>query len=87
MAKRKSRKRKGSVPAVIESGHELAKVQLSDADKAILGEVALNRRAILKLGQLSLDHERRLVGLEEAVGELAGEEEEPLEIEAEDEEP
>ncbi|OGF53279.1 MAG: hypothetical protein A2Z21_01195 [Candidatus Fraserbacteria bacterium RBG_16_55_9] len=61
----------------------LAEVEMSEADKANLQEVNLNRRAIVALGKISLDHEQRLLSLEEAVGALAGEEEELVEIEAE----
>ena len=86
MAKRKNSK--GKALALLEKGstlEQLAKENgLSKADLAILHEVALNRRAIVKLAQIALDHERRLNDLEEAVGELAGEEE-PIDIEAEKE--
>ncbi len=78
MAKRK----KGKL-AIVEPTHSLTEVELSDADKAILAEINLNRKAIVKLGQIVLDHERRLGALEEAVGELAGEEPEPIDIKAE----
>ncbi len=96
MAARKRRKKglfgfrhkgkKGGALALQEPVRDLAEVELSEADKAILEEISLNRRAIVALGKISLDHERRLNSLEEAVGELAGEEEEPVEIEAEGEE-
>lgn len=59
--------------------------KLSEADVAILHEVAANRKAIVKLGALALDHERRISNLEEALADLAGEEPEPIDIEAEDE--
>jgi len=88
MARRKrstSRKKRGTALAVQEPVLDLAEVELSEADKAILQEVNLNRKAIVALGKISLDHERRIQSLEEAVGELAGEESEPVEIEAESE--
>jgi hypothetical protein len=77
--------KKSKALAVVDTSRDLASVELSEADKAILAEVNLNRRAILKLGQIALDHERRLQSLEEAVAELAGEEPEPIDIEAEKE--
>jgi hypothetical protein len=82
MANRK-RKRSAAGLAIFGPNGGRAPVNLSDADRAILGEVALNRRAIVKLGQLSLDHEKRLRGLEDAIDELAGEEEESVDVEAE----
>jgi len=78
MANRK--RKKGNALAVAET-RDLAKVELSEADKAILAEVNLNRKAIVKLAQIALDHERRIGALEEAVGELAGEEPEVIDIE------
>ena len=78
MANRK--RKKGNALAVAET-RDLAKVELSEADKAILAEVNLNRKAIVKLAQIALDHERRISALEEAVGELAGEEPEVIDIE------
>jgi hypothetical protein len=80
-----AKKAKNKALAVVDTSRDLASVELSEADKAILAEVNLNRRAILKLGQIALDHERRLQSLEEAVAELAGEEPEPIDIEAEKE--
>jgi hypothetical protein len=77
------KKRKNTALAVAEPTRDLAEVELSDADKAILAEVNLNRKAIVKLAQISLDHERRINALEEAIGELAGEEPEPIDIKAE----
>jgi len=79
------KKRKNTALAVAEPTRDLAEVELSEADKAILAEVNLNRKAIVKLAQISLDHERRISALEEAVGELAGEEPEPIDIKAEKE--
>jgi hypothetical protein len=79
------KKRKNTALAVAEPTRDLAEVELSDADKAILAEVNLNRKAIVKLAQISLDHERRINALEEAIGELAGEEPEPIDIKAEKE--
>jgi hypothetical protein len=79
------KKRKNTALAVAEPTRDLAEVELSEADKAILAEVNLNRKAIVKLAQISLDHERRINALEEAIGELAGEEPEPIDIKAEKE--
>jgi hypothetical protein len=79
------KKRKNTALAVAEPTRDLAEIELSEADKAILAEVNLNRKAIVKLAQISLDHERRINALEEAIGELAGEEPEPIDIEAEKE--
>jgi hypothetical protein len=88
MAKAK-RNRKNTALALPEKSSTLEQLakenKLSEADVAILHEVAANRRAIVKLGALVLDHERRISALEEAVGELAGEEPEPIDIEAEKE--
>jgi hypothetical protein len=85
MTMAKKRNRKNTALAVAEPTRDLAEVELSDADKAILAEVNLNRKAIVKLAQISLDHERRISQLEEAVSELAGEgEEEPIDVEAEE---
>jgi len=81
----KKRNRKNTALAVAEPTRDLAEIELSDADKAILAEVNLNRKAIVKLAQISLDHERRINALEEAIGELAGEEPEPIDIKAEKE--
>jgi hypothetical protein len=81
----KKRNRKNTALAVAEPTRDLAEVELSEADKAILAEVNLNRKAIVKLAQISLDHERRINALEEAIGELAGEEPEPIDIKAEKE--
>jgi hypothetical protein len=87
MAKRKNAK--GKALALPEKGSTLEQLakenKLSEADVAILHEVAANRRAIVKLGALALDHERRISALEEAIGELAGEEPEPIDIKAEKE--
>jgi hypothetical protein len=82
----KKRNRKNTALAVAEPTRDLAEVELSDADKAILAEVNLNRKAIVKLAQISLDHERRINALEEAIGELAGEEPEVVDIKAEKDE-
>jgi hypothetical protein len=79
------KKRKNTALAVAEPTRDLAEIELSEADKAILAEVNLNRKAIVKLAQISLDHERRINALEEAIGELAGEEPEPIDIKAEKE--
>jgi hypothetical protein len=79
------KKRKNAALAVAEPTRDFAEIELSDADKAILAEVNLNRKAIVKLAQISLDHERRINALEEAIGELAGEEPEPIDIKAEKE--
>jgi hypothetical protein len=86
MAKRKNAKGKAlALPEKSSTLEQLAKEnKLSEADVAILHEVAANRRAIVKLGALALDHERRISALEEAIGELAGEEPEPIDIEAEE---
>jgi hypothetical protein len=81
----KKRNRKNTALAVAEPTRDLAEVELSEADKAILAEINLNRKAIIRLAELSLDHERRINALEEAIGELAGEEPEPIDIEAEKE--
>lgn len=82
-----AKKKKGKALALPESSsplEELAKEnKLSKADVAILHEVAANRRAIVKLGALALDHERRIANLEEALSDLAGEEPEPVDVEAE----
>jgi len=85
MTMAKKRNRKNTALAVAEPTRDLAEVELSEADKAILAEVNLNRKAIVKLAQISLDHERRINALEEAIGELAGEEPEPIDIKAEKE--
>jgi len=82
----KKRNRKNTALAVAEPTRDLAEIELSDADKAILAEVNLNRKAIVKLAQITLDHERRISALEEAVGELAGEEPEVVDIKAEKDE-
>jgi hypothetical protein len=82
----KKRNRKNTALAVAEPTRDLAEVELSEADKALLAEISLNRKAIVKLAQISLDHERRINALEEAIGELAGEEPEPIDIEAEKDE-
>jgi hypothetical protein len=82
----KKRNRKNTALAVAGPTRDLAEVELSEADKALLAEISLNRKAIVKLAQISLDHERRISALEEAVGELAGEEPEPIDIEAEKDE-
>jgi hypothetical protein len=82
----KKRNRKNTALAVAEPTRDLAEVELSEADKAILAEVNLNRKAIVKLAQISLDHERRINALEEAIGELAGEEPEVVDIKAEKDE-
>jgi hypothetical protein len=79
------KKRKNTALAVAEPTRDLAEVELSEADKALLAEISLNRKAIVKLAQISLDHERRINALEEAIGELAGEEPEPIDIKAEKE--
>ncbi|MDW8329294.1 MAG: hypothetical protein RML48_04865 [Candidatus Bipolaricaulota bacterium] len=83
MAKRKNSK--GTVPAVVDGQLErLAQEgKLSEADVAILNEVAANRKAILKLGALALDHERRISNLEDALADLVGDEAEPIDIKAE----
>jgi hypothetical protein len=86
MTMAKKRNRKNTALAVAEPTRDLAEVELSEADKAILAEVNLNRKAIVKLAQISLDHERRISQLEEAVGELAGEEPEVVDIKAEKDE-
>lgn len=57
--------------------------KLSEGDIAILSEVALNRKAIVKLGAIALDHERRIGNLEDALADLAGEEPEPVDVEGE----
>ncbi|MCI2429670.1 hypothetical protein LM602_06645 [Candidatus Acetothermia bacterium] len=77
------KRKKTKALAVVEPTHDLTEVELSDADRAILAEVNLNRKAIVKLGQIALDHERRIGSLEEAIGELAGEEPEPIDVKAE----
>jgi hypothetical protein len=82
----KKRNRKNTALAVAEPTRDLAEIELSEADKAILAEVNLNRKAIVKLAQISLDHERRINALEEAIGELAGEEPEVVDIKAEKDE-
>jgi hypothetical protein len=79
------KKRKNTALAVAEPTRDLAEIELSEADKALLAEISFNRKAILKLGALALDHERRISALEEAIGELAGEEPEPIDIKAEKE--
>lgn len=79
MAKR--RNNKNNSPVLVESNYDLAKVELSEADKALLAEISLNRRAILRLGQISLDHERRIANIEEALSDLVGEAEEPIDVE------
>lgn len=78
----KKRKNKNAIKPV-ETHYDLATVELSEADKALLAEISLNRRAILRLGQVCLDHERRLQSLEAAVAELSDEEEPPIDIEGE----
>ncbi len=85
---RKSKKmaKRNRAPAIPEASR-LAEVELSDADKAVLEEVNLNRKAILKLGQIGLDHERRLGNLEGALAELAGVEDvDVIDLEAEEDE-
>ncbi len=47
--------------------------QLSEEAQALAFEIAANRRAILKLGGLVLDHERRLGEVERVLEDLAGE--------------
>ena len=71
MAKKKNRRGNALVAA---ETRDLAKVELSEADRALLHEIALNRRAILKIAQISLDHERRLNSIESAIAELSDEE-------------
>ena len=78
-----NRKQQKTGVAVLLKARQLGKVQLSPADKAILGELALNRKAIVKLGQLALDHEDRLQGLEDALSSLSGEDTEPVDLEDE----
>lgn len=80
MAKRKKKNALAVVDRKLEQLAEEGK--LSEADVAILNEVALNRKAIVKLGAIALDHERRIGNLEEALADLAGEEE-PIDIEGE----
>ncbi|MBI1741537.1 hypothetical protein HYR54_00535 [Candidatus Acetothermia bacterium] len=65
----------GNALAVLEGASPIEKVasQMSEVDKALLGELVADRKAILKIGGLVLDHERRIQGLEDALGELAGE--------------
>ena len=83
MAKRKNSK--GKALALLEKGSTLEQLakenKLSEGDVGLLREIAYNRRAIIKIGALVLDHERRIGALEEAVGELAGEEPEVIDIE------
>jgi hypothetical protein len=69
--KPKKTARRNRAPAIPEASR-LAEVELSDADKAVLEEVNLNRRAIVAMGKIALDHERRLGNLEGALAELAG---------------
>jgi hypothetical protein len=80
------KRKKGKALALPESTSALEQLakegKLSEGDVAILHEVAANRRAIVKLGALALDHERRIGSLEEAIGELAGEEPEPIDVKA-----
>ena len=85
MSKKKNKK---ALPATINSNLErLAEEgKLTESDVAILHEVALNRKAIVKLGAIALDHERRIGNLEEALADLAGEDQEPIDIEAEKDE-
>ncbi len=88
MARKKSKKAAVAIAiANGKGGHDLeqlaAEGKLTEADYAILSEIAANRKAILRLGVVVLDHERRLQSLETAVGELAGEEPEAVDIEAE----
>jgi len=71
MAKR--RKKKGNPIAPFETAPP---EELSKEGQFLAGEILANRKAILKLAALSLDHERRISQLEDAVGELAGEEKE-----------
>ena len=84
----RKRNRKGNALAVAAPSRDIVKLaqegKLTEGDLAVLSEVAANRKAILRIGALVLDHERRIGALEEAVGELAGEEE-PIDIEAEKE--
>ncbi|MBI1742929.1 hypothetical protein HYR54_07660 [Candidatus Acetothermia bacterium] len=88
MAKKNGKKRNGNggALAVLEGASPIEKVasQMSEVDKALLGELVADRKAILKIGGLVLDHERRIGNLEDALGELAGEEKsEPVDIEKE----
>ncbi len=83
MAKRKRNKKNALAPINGQLEQLAQEGKLSEADVAILGEVALNRKAIVKLGALALDHERRISNLEDALAELAGEEQEAIDVEAE----
>lgn len=99
MAKRKRTKRtakartkKQAQPvtrtALVEPGRKLEDLPaLSEEGAALAYEIGLNRKAILSLGKIALDHERRIAGLEESLAELAGVEDADLvEVEAEPEE-
>lgn len=65
--------------------------ELSEEGQALAFEIAANRSAILKLGQIALDHEARIGTLEDTLKDLAGVGEGEgdivdLEVEPEDEE-
>jgi len=83
-ANRKNGRRANNLLPVTVGNRPLEELELSEADRAVLAEVNENRKAIVALGKIALDHERRIGSLEEAIGELAGEDfEEPIEVEAE----
>ncbi len=99
MVKRKKRaqaqaRRTGLGTALAEPKRKVEDLaELSEEAAAILHEVSLNRKAIIRLGQITLSHERRLSEVERALEDLAGlgedggENEEPIEVEAELAEP
>jgi len=62
-----ARKKKNGALVVKNGSSELTEIQLSPADKLLA-------RGLFKLGHIVLDHERRIGSLEDALGELAGEE-------------
>lgn len=96
MAKRKVTKRtakkrrtqRATRTALVEPPRKVEDLPaLTEEGAALAYEVGLNRKAILALGKITLDHERRIAGLEEALADLAGVEDEDLiELEAEPEE-
>lgn len=58
--------------------------ELWEEGQILAGEIFAHRKAILKLAALSLDHERRIRELEDALSELTGEEELMVDVEKED---
>ncbi len=96
MAKQKKRvqaqaKRTGLGTALAEPKRKVEDLaELSEEGQALAFEIAANRQAILKLGGLVLDHERRISALEDTLTDLAGEvgeDEDVIELEPAESEP